>query len=93
MAYKLTEAWQRTRRNHLLTYPECRVCGVEAPVVVHHIRYRGPRGTAEMSGDLVTLCEDHHNELHRTHGRQGSITDHSLAFIRSRAIDLAERNI
>jgi 5-methylcytosine-specific restriction endonuclease McrA len=63
------EAWKRTRANHLRTYPECRVCGFcSKKMIVHHIRYRGPRGQSEISGDLVTLCEKHHDELHHILG-------------------------
>lgn len=60
--------WAKTRANHLATYPECRVCGDEREPVVHHIRYRGKRGASEISGDLVTLCSAHHDQLHRLFG-------------------------
>jgi hypothetical protein len=60
--------WSKLKQNHLLTYPECRVCGDRQDVVVHHLRYRGKRGEAEHSGDLVTLCSFHHNALHRVVG-------------------------
>lgn len=69
------------RANHLLTYPECRVCGTTDDPCVHHLRYRGSRGQSELPGDLMTLCKEHHDDLHRTH-KGGSLVVHSLAYIR-----------
>jgi 5-methylcytosine-specific restriction endonuclease McrA len=61
--------WAKTRERHLATYPECRICGTLDEIVVHHLVYRGPRGQSELSGDLVTLCKSHHDELHASLGR------------------------
>jgi 5-methylcytosine-specific restriction endonuclease McrA len=63
------EEWAALRANHLRTYPECRVCDSDRNTVVHHLRYRGPAGSSERSGDLVTLCASCHDELHRQLGR------------------------
>lgn len=56
------------RTQHLMTYPECRVCEDDREVVVHHLRYRGQRGVSEQPGDLITLCTVHHDALHRIVG-------------------------
>ena len=74
-------AWQRTRAVHLAVYPECRVCGTEDDVVVHHLRYRGRRGESERPGDLMTLCRWHHDDLHRRYKRGMSLVDHSLDYV------------
>lgn len=60
------------RKNHLLTYPACAICERTEPVVVHHLRYRGKRGESELPGDLVTLCEHHHDDLHRQLRKKGN---------------------
>lgn len=79
--------WSSTRKNHLLVYPECRVCGeIDPSNHVHHLRYRGVRGVSEKPGDLVTLCRDHHNELHATMNG-GSLVVHTVEFIRERSLD------
>ena len=46
----------------------CVICGTEGSspsnrIHVHHIRYRIPCRTQ----DFITLCHDHHIELHRKH--------------------------
>lgn len=77
-------AWDRMRQNHLEVYPECRVCGVTERVVVHHLRYRGQRGKSEQPGDLMTLCSFHHDDLHRRHGKNGSLVEFTLAYVAGR---------
>lgn len=66
----LDPAWSATRALHLQTYPECRAC--EAPgEVVHHLRYRGhKRGVGERPGDLMTLCRNCHDDLHRCYDKK-----------------------
>lgn len=78
-----SSAWTEMRHNHLAVYPECRVCGATDAVVVHHLRYRGKRGESERPGDLITLCEFHHNELHRVVG-SGPLVEGTLNFLRLR---------
>jgi 5-methylcytosine-specific restriction endonuclease McrA len=46
----------------------CVVCfagGDDVRLVVHHLRYRGARGTNERPEDLVVICSDCHDEIHR----------------------------
>lgn len=82
---KPNKNWRSMRANHLLTFPECRACGSEEGVVVHHLRYRGKRGVSEKPGDLVTMCRDCHDEFHRSLGRSGTSVEATIAFCRERA--------
>lgn len=66
--------WMKTREAHLLTFPCCMVCETTEKLHVHHLRYRGKRGVSEKSGDLVTLCEFHHGQLHRELAKAGHKT-------------------
>lgn len=85
MRKKPLAEWRELRRNHLRTYPECRICEDTENPVVHHLRYRGPRGKAEKAGDLVTLCTFHHDEFHRIYGtagrHKGSLVNNTLEYI------------
>lgn len=88
MSAKTNPEWARMRKTHLLTYPECRACGTRDDVVVHHLRYRGPRGASELPGDLMTLCRVHHDDYHRSYGNRDLIAS-SLAYVEMVALDLA----
>lgn len=78
-----TEGWRKMRARHLMTYPECRVCGDENDVAVHHLRYGAQKGTTEQPGDLMTLCRSHHDDLHRKHKKNESLIDHTLAYVKA----------
>lgn len=65
---------------HLLTFPECRACGTEDDVIVHHLRYRG--GGKEQPGDVVTMCVTCHNDFHRMLGRRGTSVEGTLDYCR-----------
>jgi 5-methylcytosine-specific restriction endonuclease McrA len=83
--------WVQMRKQHLLTYPECRVCERTDDVVVHHLRYRGPRGESERPGDLMTLCVRHHDNFHRRYPT-GSLVQNTLTYVqdqRALALDAA----
>lgn len=84
--------WKSTRKNHLLLYPECRICEDSNDVHVHHLRYRGKRGSSELPGDLVTLCAFHHDEFHRIYGRagkhKGSLVKNTLEYIALKRAEL-----
>lgn len=71
------------RACHLMTYPECRICGLVDPSNhVHHLRYRGEKGVDEKPGDLVTLCQFHHEDLHRQKNTAGgALVRHTLDYI------------
>jgi len=67
------------RSEHLELEPRCRACTanehLQIPITskhlhIHHLIYRGyeKRGEKEKPGDLVTLCEKHHDELHSIFG-------------------------
>lgn len=79
------EAWAKMRRDHLRVFPECRACGwVGDRMEVHHLRYRGRRGSSEQPGDLVTLCHQCHSDLHRKLRPHTTGVKRSLDFIDAR---------
>lgn len=80
--HKANEPWRAMRANHLMAYPDCRICGDENDPCVHHLRYRGRRGMSEVPGDLMTLCRAHHDHLHKTYVRGTSLVDHTLTYVR-----------
>src|ERR1700692_1161919 len=43
---------------------KCRVCGIRETLSVHHIIFRSEMGVDE-SWNLVTLCQMHHDQVHR----------------------------
>lgn len=57
--------WAGRSRELRSLIDHCVVCFSEESLVVHHLRYRGPRGTAELPEDLVVICAECHNEIHR----------------------------
>jgi 5-methylcytosine-specific restriction endonuclease McrA len=89
--YKMSKEWARTRRTHLMTYPECRACGTEDDVVVHHLRYKsGGRGTYERPGDLVTMCRSCHDDFHRHYpGSKGGLVEPTINYCKQVAATLA----
>jgi ribosomal protein L32 len=87
-----SNAWWQLRANHLAAYPECRVCGVVDHV--HHLCYRGQKGTSERPGDLITLCELDHNGLHHALGQRGLAVPPQLEWIaNARAVVQALENL
>lgn len=88
MIRPVDKPWRKTRAAHLRVYPECRICGVvNRSNHVHHMVYRGRRGKSERPGDLVTLCHDHHNQLHRLHRGGKADVKATLAFIEQCQVD------
>ena len=69
--YMQSEAWQKVRRArlHIDDY-KCQRCGRGKNLQVHHISYEhlGQAGEIE---DLVTLCRECHEEIHKGDIRQG----------------------
>lgn len=82
--------WRKMRAAHLALYPECRICGeIDKSNHVHHLVYRGKRGLLEKPGDVVTLCEFHHNKLHKYHKRGTNLNDFTLSFIAEEVLFLS----
>ena len=46
---------------------KCKWCKSEERLVVHHKSYREVPGSDEELKHLITLCENCHNEFHKTH--------------------------
>ena len=83
------QKWRLLRADHLRLYPECRICDiVNKSNHVHHLKYRGKKGESEKPGDLVTLCKDHHNELHQTIGNR-KLYEYTLQFIEEKTLELS----
>lgn len=83
----LSKEWRQLRKEHLMVYPECRVCGSTQRQVVHHLRYRpGGYGNSERPGDLVTLCEFHHNDFHKRLGRSGTGVQETIQYIKRESV-------
>ena len=84
--------WRKLRAQHLRVYPECRICSdTSASNHVHHLRYRGRKGIDEQPGDLITLCQFHHNELHRevNFRKGGKLVQGTLDFIEAKSVELS----
>lgn len=60
--YVRTGHWQRIKRNYYKKHKKICYCCGEDSYVLHHINYS--RRGEEKDKDLVTLCENCHNEVH-----------------------------
>lgn len=67
--------WPTARRNHLLKFPNCQVCGeAKLKVEVHHVKPFHLHPELELDPDnLITLCESMHNGVscHQLFGHLG----------------------
>lgn len=55
---KRSNAWPTTRQKHLLTHPECALCGGTKKLNVHHIKPFWLFPELELAPlNLITLCE------------------------------------
>lgn len=62
--YLKSTHWASLRSRQLQTYSLCQACGASARLHVHHIRYRNLVDCD--LGDLATLCDNCHSDLHAT---------------------------
>ena len=81
-------SWGTMRDEHLLTYPECRVCESSYEQRVVHVRYRGEKGVSERPGDLVTLCVTHFDNLRLGLPYWWDSPDAALDFIHDMRLDM-----
>ncbi len=51
---------------------KCRVCKTRNNLVVHHIVYRS-HGGDDIESNLITLCDNCHNAIHKPHPRTGAM--------------------
>lgn len=57
--------WAAEQKCILLRDPVCRLCGKNPSVEVHHIRPKYLKGNPEHPRNLIGLCTDCHDEVHR----------------------------
>lgn len=57
--------WEGEQKCIIIRDPLCRICGVKPSVEVHHIRPRHLKGNPTHPGNLIGLCLDCHDEVHR----------------------------
>lgn len=76
--YMKSTAWKKRRLSFLDSNPSCYACHSKEKLNVHHIRYQTPFDGKEPDGNLLSLCEPCHNELH---SNPGSAEDATIAFL------------
>lgn len=53
--------WQSFRKDFIILYPKCQVCGTSKNLNAHHVIPFHLDTSLELSNDnLITLCESHH---------------------------------
>ena len=57
--------WEGEKKCILIRDPICRICGKNPSVEVHHIRPKHLKGNPTHPGNLIGLCLDCHDEVHR----------------------------
>lgn len=57
--------WEPVRHAIVMAHPFCQCCGGQMTVEVHHIRPRYLRGAEFDPCNLVGLCDECHDEIHR----------------------------
>lgn len=60
-----THIWEGEKKCILIRDPICRVCGKKPSVEVHHIRPKHLKGNPIHPGNLIGLCLECHDEVHR----------------------------
>ena len=57
--------WPQVSKAVRMRYPRCQICGEHGTVEVHHIRPRFLRGAEVDPCNLMGLCVECHDEVHR----------------------------
>ena len=60
-----SDIWKGEQKCILIRDPICRICGKKPSVEVHHIRPKHLKGNPTHPGNLIGLCLDCHDEVHR----------------------------
>ena len=60
-----SDVWAGERKCIILRDPVCRICGKNPSVEVHHIRPKHLGGNPTHPGNLIGLCLECHDEIHR----------------------------
>lgn len=78
-AYINSNEWKARRTRKLDETPECRQCRATTNLVVHHKNYKNFKH--EAMGDLVVLCMDCHNLLHKSKPKDKTVEEHTNKFL------------
>lgn len=57
--------WEPVSKAVRMRYPVCQICGERQTVEIHHIRPRYLKGTESDPCNLIGLCVECHDEVHR----------------------------
>ena len=60
-----SSVWEADRRAVILRDPVCRICGKRKSEEVHHIRPKHLKGSYYHPCNLIGLCKECHDEVHR----------------------------
>lgn len=60
-----SSVWEGEKKCILIRDPICRICGKNPSVEVHHIRPKHLKGNPIHPGNLIGLCLECHDEVHR----------------------------
>lgn len=75
------DEWFIRKAEYYQRHPrQCAACGSVVRIHLHHIRYSAGIGR-EPDDDLVPLCEDHHNEVHRVNHRNIASLPEATQFV------------
>lgn len=61
--YTFGSVWQYVRKAMVMRHPQCAICGKPSQEI-HHVRPRFLKG-ADVPSNLIALCYDCHDEVHR----------------------------
>lgn len=83
------DIWEGEKRCILIRDPICRICGVKPSIEVHHIRPKHLKGNPQHPRNLIGLCMECHDEVHRRidAGIQAAITE-SLKEVENKRYDV-----
>lgn len=68
--YLKSDGWKKRRQALIESFPECVMCGVKHGLLLHHLNYKTLG--SETLKDVVTMCGDCHEFMHKKYGRGAS---------------------
>ena len=79
--YMQSSLWEERKNRYYRDYGRlCRACGTFQNIHLHHMKYTAFDGT-EPDGNLIPLCERHHDEFHRLNGSSKDMIAKTYQFI------------
>lgn len=84
-----SDIWEAEKRCILIRDPICRICGLKPSIEVHHIRPKHLKGNPQHPCNLIGLCMECHDEVHRRidAGIKAAITE-SLKEVENKRYDV-----